>query len=174
MQYSNEELQEKFIQNYIYDNMYKDFKEDIERMENLVDIANIIETHFDVLESCSSNESIRVLAETCYKTDQSLLTLFFQAQNMPEEERRRLIINSNFTQTQKLLAMGYSVLGIKRIDEWLKSTYLDRSKLNPWEAMIEFKSIEEAMEYFKFDPIGQLSGMGSWERLKNGHLLFIC
>lgn len=59
MSYSKEEMQEKFIQNYIYDNMYRDFEDEIENLESLVDIADIIEAHFPLLEPCSSNESIR-------------------------------------------------------------------------------------------------------------------
>lgn len=82
--------------------------------------------------------------------------------------RQELVDGSSLSQHQKLLAMGFSVEGIRRLEEWSSSVRIDLTATNPWEAVREFRSMSAVLVHFGISAEEEISDLGSWEQLDNG------
>lgn len=168
-----EDCQELFTEVYLYDNLAEDFPEDFIGIEHLQDLSDFVEWHFPELGFISDEDAIREFANSCYMSDKAMLSLFFKTRSLPMEERQELVAQSSLSQSQKLLAMGFSVEGIRRLEEWATSVGIDLTATNPWEAVVEFRSMSAVFDHFKISTEEEITDFGSWEQLKNGNVLFM-
>lgn len=50
---------------------------------------------------------------------------------------------------------------------------VDLTATNPWEAVTEFRSMSAVLVHFGISAEEEITGLGSWEQLSNGHVLFM-
>ena len=151
MKNTEEDKQEVFIEEFLYNNLAIDFPVEFHNIEDLAVLHQFMEKYFADLSDMALKDDVIAKAKDCYKLERSEILRYFIDNNL----------------------LSFSEVALERIRLFLSSLEVQIEEDNYSDGCIDFPTMQDALDYWRITDSNDLVMYGSWEELSNNHILFM-